>query len=83
VEVEGLVIPPPAGSGLNPLAAFKASVACGGVVVDTTAAVAVGPAGDAEFSEAVTLPAVCDAPAVLIHNAANTGFYIAAGQSAD
>lgn len=66
VSVEGLVVPPPTGTGKNPLPYIAASVYCDGVSVATTPPVPFSAKGNAQISAMVTLPAFCPAPAVLL-----------------
>jgi hypothetical protein len=73
VEVEGLVI---TATGVNPVAAGKAVVTCGGAPVAETAAVPFSAAGDAEIDAVVELPSPCLAPAVFFTNATSRWFAV-------
>lgn len=73
VEFEGLLFS--AGANIDtvgPVTMVNASLVCGGVAVATTGAVGLNAAGDAKIEEAITLPASCVAPAVLVRIAATT-----------
>lgn len=73
VSVEGLVVPPPKGTMMNPLPAIAASVYCNGTSVATTAPVPFSPKGNAQISTMVSLPAFCPAPAVLLNPVKKVG----------
>jgi hypothetical protein len=73
VEVSGLLlapsVPAPNGGTTGPVRNVAASLVCdgsGGTVVATTGAVPLSPAGNADIKEAITLPASCAAPVVLV-----------------
>jgi len=83
VVVRGLVIPPPRGTGVNPVPSVVATLLCGGMVQDSTDAFALDMAGNGQVSDVITVPAQCDDPAVLIQPAANRTAYIASTVGAD
>ena len=72
VRVEGLVIPPPVGTGVNPLPRLTASLACNGAVVATTRSVPFSPSGDARIRANVKIPKRCIAPVVMLNPAPAT-----------
>jgi hypothetical protein len=72
VRVEGLVIPPPVGTGINPLPRITASLACNGKVVATTRSVPFSRAGDARIRANVKIPKRCIAPVVMLNPAPPT-----------
>jgi hypothetical protein len=81
VTVAGLVITT---TGTNPVPDLAASLYCGGASVGTTAPVAFSSQGNAHIHAALTVPAFCPAPAVLLNPATGsaasdvkTGIYIA------
>lgn len=65
-QVSGLVVPPPTGTGVNPLPSLAAFVFCNGALVATTPSVPFAANGNARIHAMVTLPAICPAPAVLL-----------------
>jgi hypothetical protein len=77
VSISGLVIPPPRGTGVNPIASVVATLVCGDMVAGSTAPFALSSSGDGSTSDVVTVPAECENPAVLIQPAANRTVYIA------
>ena len=72
VRVEGLVIPPPVGTGINPVPRITASLACNGEVVATTRSVPFSRAGDARIRANVKIPKRCIAPVVMLNPAPPT-----------
>jgi hypothetical protein len=81
VEIRGLLLS--AGASINtvgPITMVMASVACGDVVVASTAPVLLTSTGNAAFHDSITLPSPCIAPAVLIRIAATTTGPVANGQ---
>ena len=83
VVLRGLVIPPPRGTGVNPIAAVVATLVCGDMVMDSTEPFALSAAGDGSTREVISVPRHCDDPAVLIQPAANRAVYIAAAVDED
>lgn len=82
LKVEGLVL---TSTGVNPSPTFVARVNCltaaqpvNGETV-STAPVATGPEGDAEFDTRVTLPDPCYAPIVFVTNEAGRWFAVTGG----
>jgi len=74
VNVVGLVIP--GRDPGNPVAEGKAVVTCGDAIVDDTALVPFSPEGNATIDDVVTLPDLCQAPAVFFTNAGNRWFAV-------
>ena len=83
VVLRGLVIPPPRGTGVNPIAAVVATLACGDMVTDSTEPFALSAAGDGSTRDVISVPRHCDDPAVLIQPAANRAVYIASAVDED
>jgi hypothetical protein len=77
VTIKGLVIPPPDGTGVNPVASVVATLVCGDMVRSSTAAFALSPAGDGSTSDKITGTRHCTDPVVLIQPAGNRAAYIA------
>ena len=77
VTVRGLVIPPPRGTGVNPVPSVVATLVCGNMVQDSTEPFPLDMAGNGLTADLITVPEVCDAPAVLIQPAANRMVFIA------
>jgi hypothetical protein len=77
VTVRGLVIPPPRGTGVNPVPSVVATLVCGNMVQGSTEPFALDMAGNGDANEVISVPAQCDAPVVLIQPAANRTVYIA------
>ena len=77
VHIRGLVIPPPRGTGINPVAAVVATLVCDGMVTASTAPFALSASGDGSTRAVISVPRHCDDPAVLIQPAANRAVYIA------
>ena len=77
VIVRGLVIPPPRGTGVNPVPSVVATLVCANMVQDSTEPFALSPAGDGRTSEVISVPVQCEDPAVLIQPAANRTVFIA------
>lgn len=83
VSISGLVIPPPRGTGVNPIAAVVATLVCGNTVTASTQPFALSAAGDGSTRAVIAVPRHCDDPAVLIQPAANRTVYIASAVSED
>ncbi len=81
VDIRGLVIPPPRGTGVNPVASVIATLVCGGAVGDSTGPFGLSPAGAGRTRDTITVPEECADPTVLIQPAANRTVYIASGVS--
>ena len=80
VSITGLVIPPPRGTGVNPIAAVVATLVCDGAVRASTDTFPLSAAGDGSTSTMIMGTRHCDDAAVLIQPAANRGVYIASSQ---
>lgn len=78
VSITGLVIPPPRGTGVNPIAAVVATLVCDGAVRASTVPFALSATGDGSTSTMIEGTRHCEDPAVLIQPAANRAVYIAA-----
>ncbi|MGV8964682.1 MAG: hypothetical protein ACOH2F_00260 [Cellulomonas sp.] len=83
VKIRGLVIPPPRGTGVNPIAAVVASLVCGDMVTASTEPFALSAAGDGSTRAVISVPRHCDDPAALIQPAANRTVYIASAIEED
>jgi hypothetical protein len=83
VEIHGLVIPPPRGTGVNPLASVVATLVCHGTVGSSTMPFALSTAGNGHVSDVISVPRHCDDPTVLIQPAANRTVYIASASDDD
>jgi hypothetical protein len=83
VNIRGLVIPPPVGTGVNPVASVVATVLCDKMVQDSTGPFALDMAGNGHTSEVISVPRHCDDAAVLIQPAANRTVYIASAMDED
>lgn len=77
VRIHGLVIPPPRGTGINPIAMVVATLVCDQQVTASTMAFALSAAGDGTTTGMIVVPNRCDDPVVLIQPAANRTVYIA------
>ena len=77
VDIRGLVIPPPRGKGVNPIASVVATLVCDQMVAGSTAPFALSSAGNGSTSGMISVPRHCDDPVVLIQPAANQSVYIA------
>jgi hypothetical protein len=79
-QIRGLLISSgPAINTVGPVTMVKASLACGDVVVASTAPVNLTTTGNASIRDTVTVPASCIAPALLIQIAATTTGPVANG----
>jgi hypothetical protein len=77
VKIRGLVIPPPGGTGGNPIAAVVATLVCDGAVRASTDPFPLSAAGDGSTSTMIAGTRHCDDAVVLIQPAANRAIYIA------
>ncbi|WP_157073112.1 hypothetical protein [Kribbia dieselivorans] len=77
VDITRLVVPPPRGTGVNPVAAVVATLVCDGAVHSSTTPFPLNAAGNGRTSQRIAVPRHCEDPAVLIQPAANRGAYIA------
>lgn len=77
VQIRGLVIPPPRGTGVNPIASVVATLVCDQQVASSSAPFALTAAGDGSTRDMIAVPRDCDNPVVLIQPAANRAVYIA------
>ena len=83
VSVRGLVIPPPRGTGMNPVPSVVATLVCGDMVQDSTEPFALDMAGDGDISDVISVTLPCDNPAVLIQPTPNRMVYIASAMAED
>jgi hypothetical protein len=83
VSISGLVIPPPRGTGVNPIATVVATIVCGDLVAASTEPFALSAAGKGSTRAVISVPRYCDDPAVLIQPAANRTVYIASAVAED
>ena len=83
VEIRGLVIPPPRGTGVNPVASVVATLVCDQRVDASTMPFALSAAGTGSTRDVISLPRHCDDPTVLIQPAANRSVYIASTVARD
>jgi hypothetical protein len=83
VKITGLVIPPPIGTGVNPVASVVATLVCGDTVADSTEPFALSPAGNGSIRERISVPKSCEDPTVLIQPAGNRTVYIASAGDGD
>jgi len=83
VTIRGLVIPPPRGTGVNPIASVVATLVCDDLVAASTAPFALSAAGDGQTADVISVPRYCDDAAVLIQPAANRAVYIASAFGED
>jgi hypothetical protein len=81
VRLHGLVIPPPSGTGVNPIASVVATLVCGNTVQGSTSPFALSPAGNGHTSDMISVPRHCADPTVLIQPAANMTVYIASAMA--
>jgi hypothetical protein len=77
VVIMGLVIPPPVGTGRNPVASVVATLVCDDTVRASTAPFALSSAGDGATADRIEVRGRCADPVVLIQPAANRAVYIA------
>ena len=77
VTIRGLVIPPPLGTGTNPVASVVATLVCDNTVMASTKPFALSAAGNGSTRDVISVPRHCDDPAVLIQPAGNRAAYIA------
>jgi hypothetical protein len=77
VKITGLVIPPPVGTGVNPVASVVATLVCDDAVESSTAPFALDAAGNGSTSDKITGTRHCEDPVVLIQPAGNRAVYIA------
>lgn len=77
VNIRGLVIPPPRGTGVNPVASVVATLVCDEMVADSTEPFALSTDGNGKTRDVISVPDKCDDPVVLIQPAANRAVYIA------
>jgi len=79
VSIMGLVIPPPVGTGVNPIASVVATLVCDDMVRASTLPFALSAAGDGSTSTMIAGTRHCDDPVVLIQPAGRP-IYIASSQ---
>ena len=75
VKIKGLVIPPPVGTGVNPVASVVATLVCDDMVESSSAPFALSTAGDGSTSDVITGTRHCEDPIVLIQPAASSSFW--------
>ena len=73
VEVEGLVL---TSTGANPVTTGKAILTCAGAPVAETGTVPFSGTGDATIDAVITLPELCQGPAVFFTNAGGRWFAV-------
>lgn len=78
VRIRGLVIPPPVGTGTNPVTPVVATLVCHDMVTSSTTPFALSGSGDGSTSDVIMVPRHCEDPVVLIQPAGNRAVYIAA-----
>ena len=83
VKIRGLVIPPPRGTGVNPVLSAVATLVCDDMVESSTAPFALSTAGDGSTSDVIKGTRHCEDPVVLIQPAGNRGVYIASTMDDD
>jgi hypothetical protein len=83
VTIRGLVIPPPVGTGVNPIASVVATLVCDNMVKDSTMPFALSKAGNGSTSDVISVPRHCDDPTVLIQPDAIRTIYIASAFGED
>jgi len=83
VTIRRRVIPPPVGTGGNPVASVVATLVCGDEVETSTAPFALDMAGNGSTADVIAVPSHCADPAVLIQPAGNRTVYIASGLGDD
>jgi hypothetical protein len=83
VTIRRLVIPPPVGTGVNPVASVVATLVCDNKVKSSTMPFALSGAGNGSTSDVIRVPRHCDDPAVLIQPAGNRAVYIASAFGED
>ena len=79
VKIRGLVIPPPIGTGVNPIASVVATLVCNDTVGESTDPFSLSPSGDGRTRDTIAVPEDCADPTVLIQPAGNKTLYIASG----
>jgi hypothetical protein len=81
VRIHGLVIPPPVGTGVNPVLSAVATLVCGDPAVvpvnQSTKPFALSTAGNGSTRDHITVPKRCHDAVVLIQPAGNRAVYIA------
>ena len=77
VTIRGLVIPPPVGTGVNPIASVVATLVCDDTVRSSTAPFPLSTSGDGATSTTLTVPGDCGSAVVLVQPAGNRAVYIA------
>lgn len=73
VEVQGLVL---TSTGANPVTSGKAILTCAGVQVAETGTVPFSGTGDATIDTVISLPALCQGPAVFFTSATSRWFAV-------
>ncbi len=83
VKIRRLVVPPPVGTGVNPVLSVVATLVCGNMVKIPTAPFDLSTAGNGSTSQMISVPRDCEDPAVLIQPAGNRTVYIASAMGED
>jgi hypothetical protein len=83
VTIRGLVIPPPRGTGVNPVASVVATLVCDDEIESSTAPFALDAAGNGSTADVIAVPSHCEDPTVLIQPAGNRAVYIASAVGDD
>lgn len=83
VTIRRLVVPPPVGTGVNPVLSAVATLVCGNMVEASTTPFALSVAGNGSTSQMISVPRHCEDPAVLIQPAGNRTVYIASAMGED
>ena len=83
VKINGLVVPPPIGTGVNPVLSAVATLVCDNMVADSTQPFALSTAGTGSTSDMISVPRHCENPTVLIQPAGKPLVYIAAAVGED
>ena len=84
VTIRRLVVPPPIGTGVNPISAVVATLVCDNMVRSSTPkSFALSTAGNGSTSQKISVPRHCEDPIVLIQPAGNRAVYIASAMGED
>jgi hypothetical protein len=83
VSITGLVIPPPVGKGVNPIASVVATLVCDDTVRASTQPFALSAAGDGATSDRIPVRGRCTDPTLLSQPAAHRAVYIASAMGDD
>src|SRR5659263_569405 len=64
VQIRGLVLPPPRGTGVNPIASVVATLVCDQLIEASTMPFVLSAAGNGSTREVIAVPRHCDDPVV-------------------